>query len=513
MINIQRAVSQTEVEAGQLSVSVAQKQTLITAKVPSDQPRILYQCGDCDELFKSLDLWQAHRKEGTCHQDASGSHAVLESQTEPETPSLQSTASPLNVDGSNRLAGQQPEEEEQEEEEGERQEVGETAFSQSSDPPVAAAATSPSYPDESSPRKRGANKKPKPEPVLLCVDCGSCFGLVSELVAHRKTQHGFEEALHRCSVCGESFLNTTLFLYHRKQHRQKGEENVVVISEFTSEEDHTQSNGTEHVSTASTTTVTSTFTWPELFMCTQCGQSFTDEGGLVTHREQKHGLKKPLHTCSQCDRSFMNTTQYLYHRRQHSLTSATEVADGAETNDEAATTKPQDSPQSSKRLLSPSASASESDSPLSKKSKPSFRIVSGNMIKGEWISLLEANDISYRMFLPELIFLLSGNKGSGGKDDLEGSATADSDNTNHPPPAKLLQDWARTPLPHVCPHCGKTFTRRVFLRTHVYSHTGEKLFTCKVPVRILITMSAFLHFRKMICFHVKIYVVQLALMR
>lgn len=76
----------------------------------------------------------------------------------------------------------------------------------------------------------------------------------------------------------------------------------------------------------------------------------------------------------------------------------------------------------------------------------------------------------------------SGHKGL--KDESEGSAAADSDNTNHPPPAKLLQDWARTPLPHVCPYCGKTFTRRVFLRTHVFSHTGEKLFTCKVPVKI-----------------------------
>lgn len=73
---------------------------------------------------------------------------------------------------------------------------------------------------------------------------------------------------------------------------------------------------------------------------------------------------------------------------------------------------------------------------------------------------------------------------SGNKEELEGSTAADSDNTNHPPPAKLLQDWARTPLPHVCPYCGKTFTRRVFLRTHVYSHTGEKLFTCKVPIKI-----------------------------
>lgn len=72
----------------------------------------------------------------------------------------------------------------------------------------------------------------------------------------------------------------------------------------------------------------------------------------------------------------------------------------------------------------------------------------------------------------------------GSREDMEGGPAADPDKTHQPPPAKLLQDWSRTPLPHVCPYCGKTFTRRVFLRTHVYSHTGEKLFTCKVPLKI-----------------------------
>lgn len=76
----------------------------------------------------------------------------------------------------------------------------------------------------------------------------------------------------------------------------------------------------------------------------------------------------------------------------------------------------------------------------------------------------------------------SANNGETGtiKEAEEEIPVTDSDATNLPPPAKLMQDWARTPLPHVCPHCGKTFTRRVFLRAHVYSHTGEKLFTCKV---------------------------------
>ncbi|KAE8289010.1 hypothetical protein D5F01_LYC12888 [Larimichthys crocea] len=463
VINIARtlAVPQIQVQAEYSTVEPAKSphnEAAVGETVTSDQPRILYQCGDCDELFKTLDLWQQHRKEETCQQSDSGSKSKPDSHPETETVSAQSPNPTLNPDESLLMSeisqNLEPQPVENPVVEEESEQVAET----SSDPPVSEVATSTTNQDDSSPRRRGANKKPKPEPVLLCVDCGSCFGLVSELVAHRRTQHGFEEALHRCSVCGESFLNTTLFLYHRKQHRQKGEERMVAVPEEASEEVCAQSNGTDEQAqdaTPSNTTVTSSFTQPELFMCIQCGQSFSDEGGLVNHRKQKHDLKEPLHSCSYCGEGFMNTTQYLYHRRQHRFTSETsEVADGAEIGDETAS-KSQDSPQSSKRLLSPPASTSESGSPLPKRIRPSFRILSGGNA-------------------------LKGNKSSGTKEESEGSAAADSDNTNHPPPAKLLQDWARTPLPHVCPYCGKTFTRRVFLRTHVYSHTGEKLFTCKV---------------------------------
>ncbi|XP_041650293.1 zinc finger protein 574 isoform X2 [Cheilinus undulatus] len=457
-VNVSKTVGVPEIQVHQAHSPVQPvrnvlKQAAVSAKVASDQPRILYQCGDCDELFKTLELWQQHRKEGTCLQSASKSNP--DSQPEPEPAASQSTDSALSpsLPQSEVSPGPKPEPQEQPIEE-EGQQVEETAPppAQSADPPVSETAPSTSNPEESSPKRRGANKKPKPEPVLLCVDCGSCFGLVSELVAHRKTQHGFEEALHRCSVCGESFLNTTLFLYHRKQHRQKGEEKVVVVPEGAAEEVSTQTNGADEQEQAATPCigVTSSFSKPELFMCTQCGESFSDDGGLANHRKQMHDLTEPLHNCSQCGESFMNTTQYLYHRQLHRLTLGAEVGD-AETCDETATAKLQDAP---KRLLSPSAS--DSGSPLPKRSRPTFRIVSGaNASKG--------------------------NKGSGTKEsDVEGSSAADSDNTNHPPPAKLLQDWSRTPLPHVCPYCGKTFTRRVFLRTHVFSHTGEKLFTCKV---------------------------------
>ncbi|XP_034409436.1 zinc finger protein 574 isoform X2 [Cyclopterus lumpus] len=448
------AVPQIEVQAGHFSVQPVLKEAAVT--VASDQPRILYQCGDCDELFKSLDLWQQHRKEEICQQPDSGRKLNPDSQPEPETASAQSPISTLLPDDSSLSKSEtseniQPEQVVTPVEEEESQQVAETSSAQSSDPPVSEVATLTSNQEDWSPRRRGVNKKPKPEPVLLCVDCGSCFGLVSELVAHRKTQHGFEEALHRCSVCGESFLNTTLFLYHRKQHRQKGEEKVVEVPGEKSEEVCTQSNGTDEPgqdATASTTSDASSFPQPELFMCTRCGESFSEEKGLVTHRKQKHDLKEPLHSCHHCGGVFMNTTQYLYHRRQHRFTAGTEVADVDEIGDEATPDKPQDTSQSSKRLLSSPSTASEPGSPLPKRSRPSFRILS------------------------------VANKAI--KDEPEGSTAADSDNTNHPPPAKLLQDWARTPLPHVCPYCGKTFTRRVFLRTHVFSHTGEKLFTCKV---------------------------------
>ncbi|KAM9723664.1 zinc finger protein 574 isoform 2-T4 [Menidia menidia] len=461
VINISRAVTvpQAEVQEGHPSleqITTELSQISEAESQSADKPRILYQCGDCDELFKSLDLWQQHRKEGGCQQEASEGIAEAELHVPAETSSAQSPAASLDQEESSLSQIESGRSFELEHtpvgnHEEEEEEIIQTIVSQGPDGLVADTATSASNADDSSPRRRGANKKPKPEPVLLCVDCGSCFGLVSELVAHRKTQHGFEEALHRCSVCGESFLNTTLFLYHRKQHRQKGEEKVLVVPEMTSDEVCVQSNGTtDHNADPSTSSLTPVFSQPDLFFCTQCGQSFSEEGGLVTHRKEKHGLSEPLHSCFHCGDSFMNTTQYLYHWRLHRVTATTELEGEVETGDETAASKPEDSPQRKKRLLSPTA---ECGSPL-KRSRPSFRILSANALKG--------------------------TKGSGVKEELEGGTAADLDNTNHPPPAKLLQDWARTPLPHVCPYCGKTFTRRVFLRTHVYSHTGEKLFTCKV---------------------------------
>ncbi|XP_028327382.1 zinc finger protein 574 isoform X2 [Gouania willdenowi] len=446
VINVSETIAVPQNEAQATPVEGETNETSETTNELSDQPRILYQCGDCDELFKSLVLWQQHRKKGTCQQSESVS-AEPDPPTEPEVTAKDAPSPSMPDEKIENCKTEVTELTEEQEEEEQQQVVQEAA--EAAD--ATASISNPDTETDLSPRKRGIIKKPKPEPVLLCVDCGSCFGLVSELVSHRKTQHGFEEALHRCSVCGESFLNTTLFLYHRKQHRQQGEEKAAVVPEGAVEEVPGASEQEQEASAAATSV---SFTQPEMFFCVKCGQSFSDGDELVAHRNQKHGLKDPLHICSHCGDGFMNTTQYLYHWRVHRSTAVMGVADGPQTCEEIVSCKPEDSSQDAKRLRSPSASVGESGAPLSKRARPTFRVLSANALKEK--------------------------KDTGSKDELEGSTAADSDNTNQPPPAKLLQDWARTPLPHVCPYCGKTFTRRVFLRAHVYSHTGEKLFTCKV---------------------------------
>uniref|UniRef100_A0A8C8DTQ6 Zinc finger protein 574 n=1 Tax=Oryzias sinensis TaxID=183150 RepID=A0A8C8DTQ6_9TELE len=495
----QSEVSQIEVHAGHSSL---QSEDEDLDKQSSDQPRILYQCGDCDELFKSLQQWQFHRREGVCQQDPSKSKDKLDSNVDPEAISDLSETMPLYEDGSSFSHNESHQAESVDKPADNIEESAKVASSQSTEAEVAA-----SNLEDSSPRRRGSNKKPKPEPVLLCVDCGLCFGLVSELVAHRKTQHGFEEALHRCSVCGESFLNTTLFLYHRKQHRQKGEEKVVVVPEVVPEEVYTQSNGTtEHEAAGLASSPSPTFTQPEVFFCIKCGESCNDEEGLVKHRKEKHNLSEPLHSCSTCGKTFMNTTRYLYHRRGHSFTSG----EKAHSNDEAVATEPDENPQSTKRLMSPSTSGDESGLPASKKNRPSYRIVSASALKVEGgpASLLRHSmshtgnkpfccDVCGKNFSQsatlkrhqQIHSSLQPRRKRGRKpvrsplfSSFEGAAHLFScpncpsrfsteEQLNH---HKLLH----TSHPFPCPDCGEAFKRRKDLDLHSLTHQDKQPATC-----------------------------------
>ncbi|KAJ8005221.1 hypothetical protein DPEC_G00144380 [Dallia pectoralis] len=569
--------------------------TTTSQKKSSDQPKILYQCGDCDALFDSLVLWQHHRKQGQCLQpaqqqegpekevgsepaQANGRAEVTGGDLDPEEPNSQDHQEGCEGSGRARGRGRGGSQEnlvkmEKQEDEMSTQDhppdraenppdTQEPTPDRAENPqatpePTPDRAENPPFTQEPTPdraenppatqdltpaeevpvtesleestkskgsesqpqaaqssseilstadpepspfqdppthnteedqlsysQRKKAAKKLKLPPSLLCVDCGNSFGMVSELVAHRKTQHGLKEALHRCTVCGESFLNTTLFLYHRKQHKEKGKEEVPQIqtrgipaqdsedqADQTGHEDVGEEMleesivemvgvgncldvGTEeldHNETQSASTSVSEQTTKaaqgKKFLCAQCGASFSQETELSAHRKEKHGLNEKLHHCSQCGQSFMNTTQFLYHRRQHR----------EETVGTGAVTTPPTSPQASKRTLTPAVASSAASAVPSK--RPAIRILSMTDLNER------SKDVS-QVFLKEEL--------------LEGPITEGQTDPNPSPPAKLMQDWSRTPLPHVCPHCGQTFTRRVFLRAHVFSHTGEKLFTCKV---------------------------------
>lgn len=188
----------------------------------SDVPRVLYQCADCELLFDALLLWQQHRKVGCSQETGPGPGDVADTSV-PQP--IQAVTNESEVDCNNLPIKS---------DEGSKYEASvETQLSlpSSSDPPEPSEEPAPQLPEctepvqEPSPQvRRRGQKKAKPPSSLLCVECGRCFSLASELVTHRKTAHNLKETIHRCNVCGEGFLNTTLFLYHRKQHRSQTQE-------------------------------------------------------------------------------------------------------------------------------------------------------------------------------------------------------------------------------------------------------------------------------------------------
>ncbi|CAM4699624.1 unnamed protein product [Leuciscus chuanchicus] len=519
-MSVPQIQTQTAVD---LSTLLAQKKTF-----QSDAPRVLYQCADCEVLFDALSLWQQHRKMGCCLETGPGpggeqSEETLETvaQTLPGQPEYedaeqahaqmevteeggQESTSQVFVEVSERVATPAI---------SQQGIAGDSVPNEPPEVPVTqeAVPVETSAQENSPVTRRRGQKKAKPPSSLLCVECGQSFSMVPELVTHRKTQHGLKDALHRCTVCGEGFLNTTLFLYHRKQHRSEVEDEpkqapptipqlstamleapgegllllatagegqslmeVTTLEQTITETpgahvevelDSNGMRGTEALQTEQEPVVEGTEILVEerdgakqdeemevvidkmememstvveeaqaevesnaaeesvtghssAFLCHQCGSVFTSDQELATHRRTEHGLEAALHTCTECGAEFMSTTQFLYHRREHKNTTA-----GHQHTAEV------------KSRLYPTAAPS--------------------------IVVKPRDSVNLRQPAAATAAAAAG----------DGAIEA---------PAKLSRDWSRTALPHECPHCGQGFTRRSRLREHVFQHTGEKLFNCKI---------------------------------
>ncbi|KAJ8354794.1 hypothetical protein SKAU_G00223610 [Synaphobranchus kaupii] len=167
--------------------------------------QIQFQCGDCGCLFESLALWLQHRKLSECRQTAPEPGG--ETQRESEGVGAGAGAEQGPADGGVAEAppqGAQSAEAEKEPTDSQSaQEDGQMNR------------------DERPQKAGGRTKKSVAAPCrsFLCGECGAGFNWQPALVAHRRTEHSLEGALHQCLECGESFMNTALFVLHCKKHR------------------------------------------------------------------------------------------------------------------------------------------------------------------------------------------------------------------------------------------------------------------------------------------------------
>ncbi|KAK9960776.1 hypothetical protein ABG768_008611 [Culter alburnus] len=529
-MSVPQIQTQTAVD---LSSLLEQKKTF-----QSDAPRVLYQCADCEVLFDALSLWQQHRKMGCCLETGPGPGE------EQSGESLETEAQPLPSQPEYQDAEQAQEQTEVMEEGGQaemkmdstRQEFVEVSGrvaapgtsqqdvprkSVPKEPPEVSvskkAAPVETSAEENSPatRRRG-QKKAKPPSSLLCVECGQSFSLVPELVTHRKTQHGLKDAIHRCTVCGEGFLNTTLFLYHRKQHRSEVQEEpkqtpptvpqlstamleasgegllllatagegqslmeVTTLEQTITETpvahvevelNNDGTRGTETLQTEQEPSVEGTEIVVEKMEEERDGAK-QDEGmevvidkiqgdmememsavveetqGEVESNSAEGSVTAPpsAFLCHQCGYVFTNDKELATHRRtKHGLEAALHTCTecGVEFM---STTQFLYHRREHKNTAAGHPPAAEVKSRLYPTAAPA-------------IVVKPRDNVNLRQ-------------------PATAAAAADG---GIEAPAKLSREWSRTALPHECPHCGQGFTRRSRLREHVFQHTGEKLFNCKI---------------------------------
>lgn len=504
-VTVPQIQTQTAVD---LSSLLQQKKT-----IQADAPRVLYQCADCEVLFDALSLWQQHRKMGCCletepagEQTEETYEAVAQPQPsqkenenavqEQNTPEQTQVKEVVEIrfesvsQGSVEVAGKVAAPATSEEEESSNSVSKEaSATHEASSVETSAEASSPAT------RRRG-QKKAKPPSSLLCVECGQSFSLVPELVTHRRTQHGLKDAIHRCAVCGEGFLNTTLFLYHRRQHRSEVEE-----------EPKQASSGIPQISTAMLEApgeglllLATAGEGQSLMEVTTLEQTITEtpvaqvevelEGNEMRGTEQEPMVEgaeilveKTEEMLEEHEAPDQEVKMELVIEKvegnvqMEKIGADEEIQDAVESNASENT--------STAFLCHQCGSVFSNDQELAKHRKAEHGLEAALHTCGDcgakFMSTTQflyhrrqhKNTTAGHLVTAEVKSRLytTAASATGAAAAADGGLEA---------PAKLSREWSRTALPHECPHCGQGFTRRSRLREHVFQHTGEKLFNCKI---------------------------------
>ncbi|XP_059363646.1 zinc finger protein 574-like isoform X2 [Carassius carassius] len=514
------SVPQTET-AVDLSSLLEQKKTL-----QADAPRVLYQCADCEVLFDALSLWQQHRKMGCCLETGPGPGG------EQSRESVETAAQPEYQDGEQAQNTHQQMGMKEEGRQAEMKmdntsqvfvavgEVSERVAAPDGVPsePLETSETQETAPVESSAeenssatRRRG-QKKAKPPSSLLCVECGQSFSLVPELVTHRKNQHGLKDAIHRCTVCGEGFLNTTLFLYHRKQHRSEVEDKPKqaqpAIPQLSTAMLEAPGEGLLLLATAGegqslmeVTTLEQTITETPVAHVEVELENDEMRGSEALRTEQEpvvEGTEVFVEMVEESNGANQEEVMEMVVEKMQEdveMEKSTVVEEIQGEVERSTDKEPEKAPSSSTEgqnfLCHQCGSVFTSDQELAQ-----HRRTEHGLEAALHTCECGAEFMSTTQFLYHRREHKNAAAGHPPAGEVKGPAvvvkTRDNVNFGQPAaaaaagdsaieaPAKLSRDWSRTALPHECPHCGQGFTRRSRLREHVFQHTGEKLFNCKI---------------------------------
>ncbi|XP_053480989.1 zinc finger protein 574 [Ictalurus furcatus] len=497
----------------------------------SDVPRVLYQCADCELLFDALLLWQQHRKLGCCLETGPGpgpgpgdvaatslprpisqTHAskvsyndqLVELEGGVKHESSVETFTPVNSELIDINA----------------EDVPQLNLTCSSDPPEPSEEPEPQQPEctepvqEPSPQvRRRGQKKAKPPSSLLCVECGRCFSLASELVTHRKTAHNLKEAIHRCNVCGEGFLNTTLFLYHRKQHRsqiQEEEQKEVEVPQLSTTLLEAPGEGLLLLATAGE--------GQSLMEITSLEQTVPDAVPIPQVEVELDPVIRGEVIQSNGDEPVPQAIE----REQIEETEVAEIVnmeeEEVEGRDEATNEEVIEERQVETETSNVDMAQTDEEASSGLSTCPNFlcsqcgcsfnaehELAKHRSSEHGLAEALHSCTECGQEFMSTTQFLYHRREHRKAIPSPARLNTTFIPLAKHPPAspalllrrpesltettladvtleatAKLSRDWSRTPLPHECPHCGQGFTRRSLLREHVFQHTGEKLFNCNV---------------------------------
>uniref|UniRef100_A0A3B1JA22 Zinc finger protein 574 n=1 Tax=Astyanax mexicanus TaxID=7994 RepID=A0A3B1JA22_ASTMX len=317
--------------------------------------------------------------------------------------------------------------------------------------------------EDSPPVRRRGQKKPKPPSSLLCVECGQSFSLVSELVSHRKVAHDLTDAIHRCTVCGEGFINTTLFLYHRKQHRAQVEEEQKELPPPVPQLNNALPWNSRRGPIAAGHRRRGTELAGDNQLGANCFWSSCCSSGGGTRPENMKG-EEGQQSGQVSEETMTEVHEEMVIEGIVNMEVHEQVGEEVCTKHEAVEQNQVDAEasdaQEAQKDSTPPSSGSGGQNFLCSQCGSSFKkeyeLVdhrsTAHGLEGALHTCIECGE----EFMSTTKFLY------------------------HEAPAKLTRDWSRTPLPHKCPHCGRGFTRRSLLREHVFHHTGEKLFGCHI---------------------------------